>query len=716
MFSEFKKYIINHPRVAEYRPTSDNYNKDKLLAILKTLDPSSPQVSKFLDDPTTRQPDDLPNNGIGTKSSEMETSVRRIADFIQFSTYLHKWWTEFYRILKQDMIKTGLSGAELSLFPIAMLNRDWKVITEKRREQLKKVPEGLYMVSDLMNFKIDPENGMKPVDIRAAMENETDSVGLIMNYLRYFNSDDFEPSAVSNQPPVSDLNAAAQKQPALAITTSPSEMMSQKMGGVVLRMKTVASVYAVLKRCYDDVLYGDGYVEIDEENHRVFFGDDSCDKLLSLAEGEEMFSQRRLRVFDRLRQGAETGRRQGWMPQYRLKKVEIEDGVMTPKLVRANPKEFTMLELDMRAAMKSYYEFLDKNAVLTMFNGATAEEVIRCVVALQYLVNEVVETERYDDSLFTKDDFRKVPCRMNQRVLMDYLKRFTSIDGRKLKCIIDAMTAQMNGFSDIWTRPLFEMGNDYLMPFFPMLYSSPYNLIDCLLKEGGFDLDERGRLFEEYLLKSLTEKETSYPLTCIGACLRGSGKDSEEIDLIIGMKNIVVVADAKCIHYPMTPQNFHDAEERLRDGARQAVRKARFVEEHPELFKELGDYTGKRILPVVITNYPFFTGIVFDGTPVVDSHSLLAYMTSGVISLRELGMEGDRLRGAHFLYNNEDEFCTNLEDFLRNNPMKEWIGNQMEVVEKSLLPDLPDEWQFVAVAAQLKGNPLFNINATNAKR
>ena len=63
---------------------------------------------------------------------------------------------------------------------------------------------------------------------------------------------------------------------------------------------------------------------------------------------------------------------------------------------------------------------------------------------------------------------------------------------------------------------------------------------------------------------------------------------------MVGMKNVVLVADAKCIHYSVEPINYAEAWGRLEEGCEQAIRKALFIRNHHEHFLALGDFSNKR--------------------------------------------------------------------------------------------------------------------------
>lgn len=53
--------------------------------------------------------------------------------------------------------------------------------------------------------------------------------------------------------------------------------------------------------------------------------------------------------------------------------------------------------------------------------------------------------------------------------------------------------------------------------------------------------------------------------------------NEEEIDILIAMKNVILVADAKCIHYSVEPINYSEAWGKQKEGCEQVIRKMAFV-------------------------------------------------------------------------------------------------------------------------------------------
>lgn len=176
------------------------------------------------------------------------------------------------------------------------------------------------------------------------------------------------------------------------------------------------------------------------------------------------------------------------------------------------------------------------------------------------------------------------------------------------------------------------------------------------------------------------------------------------------MKNAVLVADAKCIHYSVEPINYREAWGRLEEGCEQAICKSEFVRKHPEYFSSLGDISNKRIVPFVITNYPTFTGFSHKGVYVIDSHSFLAYMQGRYVKMRKLGLNGDSVFKARRLYMNEDQYSDNFESYLQRNPIKEIFRKRIYIRDLPLMPDGASTYKMLSKSAEVVNDPQFNIS------
>lgn len=85
----------------------------------------------------------------------------------------------------------------------------------------------------------------------------------------------------------------------------------------------------------------------------------------------------------------------------------------------------------------------------------------------------------------------------------------------------------------------------------------------------------------------------------------------------------------------------------------------------------------------MITNYPTFTGFSHNGVFIIDSHSFLSYMKSGIMTMRQLSFDGSSILSMKKFYNSEEQFSDNFKKFLSDNPIKH------EFLKRIYIHDLP---------------------------
>ena len=655
-FSRYKKYIIKHDRVAAYKPTSEKgFNKAKLFDAYKEIEDMS-DITK--------------------------EDVNCIADFVDVSGYLHGLYKHFYSAIREELNNLNLKGVDVAEYFIAGLNREFKVIVDKRRKVMGSVNKGTYCFSDMMNFKLEsPVKEFGMIDARGGLECTTDAFNLLLNYLRYFLNEDLQ-----------------------NVDADPN-----RFAGSLIKMMQAASMVVDFKHTYDDILFNGGYVTKDTDNKLVNFDYDSHEQLKLLMAGDLMFSERRLHVMSQVMKRGTKPHLFKYVTNYRIKRAKVTDGCLTLEFGQGEPKEHKAIVTDMEAALEAYYEFLPGDTVLPRLSNVTVDEAVSIWCALQYIAIYVTESLNFDVSLYSREDYAPVPRKILKTNLYNCVVKLTGVKLAKVKAVIGAMEADWTTFNNIWSAMIYPVGDYFLLPFFPLIYSALYNVVDHLLLKGGFDLDERGTLFENYLYEKLTKEKVSYPITVMKTGYYGVKGNEEEIDVLIGMKNIVLVGDAKCIHYSVEPKNYAEAWERLEEGCEQTLRKIDFIKNNPEYFRELGDLSDKAFVPFVVTNYPTFVGFSHKGVYVIDSHSFLAYMQGGYITIRELGANEDPIRACKKFYYNEDGFSNNIEDYIANNPVKQIMLERIFISEKRILMGT-EPWRFVSKYAELDNDPRFNIS------
>lgn len=654
-FDEFKRYVVEHPRVVEYKPAHEKFDADKLQAVGELL------VKKGVE--------------------FTEDDIERFIDFVKFSGELHGIYLWLYDGVKRIFQLMSLRGREVAEYLVAVQNRDYYIVGMEHANAIKNADKGTYFMSDMLDFKVmSPDPGIGLMDVRGAFECSTDSVGLVLNYLRFFLDEDF--SSENHDP--------------------------DSFAGYFRRVYEMTQKVVVLKHSYDDILYNGGFVSADNERRCVILDFDNHRNRKLLRAGDMMLTEHGLQTMEQNRMNGIVPRFFRYLTNRRIKKVKVEKGCVSLDFGQSDPKPLKSILTDIQAALDAYYEFLDGATVLPSFCGCTIDEAITVWCVIRYIAHSVSTGVDLNVALYTREDFDRVPRKIRKEDLVSYIATLVNVRSACIRAVVDALSADWRRFNDIWSSMLYPSGDSLLMPFYPLIMSAPYNIIDSLLAKGGFDLEDRGKQFENYLYRQLTAEPSRYPIECLPAGKYGSRGQQEEIDLIIGMKNVVLVADAKCIRYSMEPFNYADAWDRLAEGCVQAVRKMEFVRNNHQLFSRLGNIASKRFIPMVITNYPAFTGFCYDGAYVIDSHSFLAYIHSGLMTMRELSESGNEILKAGNFYSDEDEFSDRFADYLADNPHKKRLMRRICMYDLPLSVD-PEGWSILCHSARVENDPRFNV-------
>lgn len=660
-FKAYKKYIIHQikrGKGGEYQPTYRIFNASALY-----------DAHKEVNMPFTEQ------------------DVDDVVDFVEVSKYYNKLQNNICALIEQNLYPLNLRGCEIAQYLVAFFNQQYRVAVDLQNESLQSsMTKGAFFY-DIMNPQIeslDPSIG--PISIRGSLELQTDSLNFILNkVLRDKLNKRFENSEADET------------------------IFSDTLKGIYLCPQPSMDFMS----SYEDILYNEGYVKRDIEKKLFVFDYESHNDLKLLKAGDIIFHDKfMLELLYRTRGLPNKFHKR--ISGYRIKRVSVENGVIALKFAQNEAKEHKLVANTIKAAIDSFYEFLDGSTSLPLFDNATVDEAVSVLVAIRYIIGVVFSTMKCDKDLKMKSDFDEIPCKIRIYDLVDYIARLTTINKKKIKLVVNAMMSDLESSKPqfIWPAPLYKIGEYSLIPFYPSLNASLYYLIDVLLKKGGSKLEDRGKIFERFLYKKLTNMKTTYPIYCLPDGKYGK-KNKEEIDLIISTKNSIFVGEAKCIHYSVEPREFSEARERLVKGCEQAKRKALFIEENLdffiEKFPELGDYSDKEVVPFVVTNYPTFTGFNHNGVYIIDADNLVGYFNIGKLSNHNLSPKGDSQTDIIIFYDSEDEFSDNFSNYLAHNPLKEMHSKRIVIEDQQLIPDIdilqlmPDMegWKAISKSAQI---------------
>lgn len=355
----------------------------------------------------------------------------------------------------------------------------------------------------------------------------------------------------------------------------------------------------------------------------------------------------------------------------RLKRTTLDENEIKYKLADGIEKETVFKELQSFASLTTYYAFI-RDETLPNINNVNLYDVLVLFTEVQHLFGEAFEIKKVETATDV-ENFNLFKLKIKKHELIEYLQRKTKYSRNQVKQTLE-LFIHKEGFYNIWERPLIEIEN-YLFPvILPLISPNTLRMLDYWLEKGGFDLDSRGLLFEKHIknVLSFEFKRKGYKFNIpIENIFRNNNDEFEEIDLIVELKKITLIAEVKCIKYPFDPRDYYNMHSRLIEGAEQINRKTKFLIDNRDYFKNNG-FLSKPIVKLVITNYPIFSGYEIDGVPITDFSLLENYFINGRFGKGRMvgtkkGVEiDDTFHSEIKYYQNEDELSDNLERFFKN--------------------------------------------------
>lgn len=609
-----------------------------------------------------------------------EEEKLKVVNFLKISDIYHDYCVQFLNFLRTSLKLFNMRGEDIIEFFIAALNRDFKVITTKMHAAQDSRPDkSACLFQDMTNQKIHMQDG-RVVEVKSGMEALTDGVNQICNIIRHFLKDDFQ-----NE-----------------------DAKPEHLASYVLQIFAEANKFEVFKSAYDDILYNGGYVNYYPGTDSYAFDYNSHKKLKLLKAGTMIIQERISKYYQQNLVSPQKSPFDSYITNWRVKKVWMENGFVKAAFGNGDPRNHREIAYEFYAAMQAYYQFLDLNKPLDGPSQLRLIEALSVWSALRYICHEVFDRVNCDLVMNTREEMEAIPRRFKKEDLIGYVSKLTGIKPFKTKTALELFEVNWNTINDIWTAPLYRVNDYYSIPFYPVMNCVHYNIIEHIIGRDEKNLKERGPIFEKFVYDEINNFPHGFYVKCLDSRLYGTKKNGEEIDLIVELKGLIILAELKCIHYSMNPDKYADAWKQLEDGAKQAKRKTEFMRQHPELFAELGDITKKRILPIVVTNYPIFTGFDYEGIYVIDAHSFVSYINVGNMTVTEFSKNSMRLVKERRFYTNEIEYSINFEQYLKENPVKRIYMANMTIEDIPLVyPEKP--WKFSTKTTIYRSNPGFDI-------
>lgn len=590
------------------------------------------------------------------------------ANLILASTpFFNKVFNGFYTLLDKTVRELGVTYTDMQKYIIAIANRDFTIIKAECADYM--AASDAVKFEEINHIRFNSSNpSMTEINASSGVEVTIDSAITLLNFLR--NREERLNSITRNE----DLD---------------------KIGDLY----SCASYYVVIKNAYDVAVWENGSINLDKEKNIKFkYPNSLYPKLKNIGvtriqENTLMFElqTRNLLQNNSLLQ-------QGFLAK-KLKKIKrrgiVELTIRNEEIefsIKKQPISIAEFDIQNEAAMLVYYPFFE-DVSLKNLGSMTLDDILVLFAQLQRLAEKIEEKTSKKVEVETIADLEKFAYRIRIDVLENYLNTTTRISKNQINHFLRLLES-FDGTKriDLWAKPLMKVGTYYFLPLIPIIAPNILFLIDVWLEEGGYNLENRGKLFERYI-KNLVNKSMdgrfTYKIPNKNKFIVNES-NFEEIDFVLLLKEVIVVAEVKCIKYPFGPRDFYNSMQRLTEGANQVIRKTQFLKENAEKFlDDLGEINNKEFISVVITNYPSFSGLKIEGVPVIDFFLLDGYINSGKLNQAKVEWKGENQislseRTKKVYYSNEKEFNCNLKNYILNPAPVEEKLQKLVIVDKRI--------------------------------
>jgi len=580
------------------------------------------------------------------------TNMEELNSIISSFVFFNKFHTDFYLQVVELIRATDKNIKKVIDLIFVGFNRNYFVNHQLSFEEIATTKEVSMIGYSARKVKsVDPTLG--EINIIDALETDTDALNLICNLLRHIILEPFPERAYEN--------------PVVPIELFKSIHLS-------------ASVYYTLKSVYEDGLWNNGEFKFNRENNAIHIVFPNQTRLLLYKIGhfrtqanalERIFFLRRI-IEEKSKIGVSIENAlQSTKKDKKIKYVNIINGSIVVGLAKKKSLKDLDSELTIIGTIAAYYPFIDLYADNISAQNLSISDFVVLLSCIQEILQNAQDNP-IETSLMSLDDMAKYPIKMAVNDLKNYLNQRTTYSEKQINLFLQTIACSFDERIDIWTAPILFYEGFYYFSFLSLGNPIVLNLIDIWLEKTGYPLENRGKLFEDYIKAQLTntlnKRNFSFKIEHRNNFFSDGLK--EEVDLLFALKKMVFVCEVKCMKYSTTSREDHNSYKTLKKASEQAKRKCAFIQkavDGDDILNEM--LKDKTIAPLIIINYPLYTGLDIDGVSVIDFLTLDNYFSSGSVSSgyykKERGVTQSVRSSTEKYYTDEDSMNINIHSFVK---------------------------------------------------
>jgi hypothetical protein len=365
-----------------------------------------------------------------------------------------------------------------------------------------------------------------------------------------------------------------------------------------------------------------------------------------------------------------------------------------------NSPPFSLIA-ELEACELYFYKLLDES--LPNLKEVTLRQLFRVWHLLFSLAEILKDRLPKDTSVLTINKLKLFSTQIKKKELINIIADALNVNTKIAYKVIDLFLFNGKNEEEVWTTPFYEYQDKLYFAFGTLLFPNLLRSLENWIKKSGFDLSERGILFEEYVRTELADSiNESSIIKNAGvhpkALIISSGNIDEEIDLVFWLGNKVIIGELKCILFLTSPLEHYRYHRRLTEAATQIKRKTEAVNKNKKEFLNIlsfdnnTDDTKIEIIPIIITNLLFGSGKIVEDIPVIDLLLLNRYLSEGNMPLyvETSTNSEDKIHNLHKFYNNEQEAIDNIYNFIKAPPLLVLYSNFIRK-DKDIFPAINND-------------------------
>ncbi|WBV55921.1 hypothetical protein PFY10_17060 [Chryseobacterium daecheongense] len=421
------------------------------------------------------------------------------------------------------------------------------------------------------------------------------------------------------------------------------------------KLWSLASELYAFNSFYEIVKYENGNVFIEEDAKVIKIK--KSEKNIKLTTLEVIGEVRSLNNYSEYSYGLKSFLKEKRREKY-FDSIKIQKGEIFPNVGYKNSNESFIRDAVLSLRTGNIFSKDD-------YGGLDLIDLIKIFSSISQLVKKVSQ------EVFSKNyTIKNIPFVINKDLLIEKISFITNLDSDKIVPVINSITDK-NDSPYFWRKPLFESDNKIYLSF-SLLKAPNYSLLlESYCETLTIDLVGKQQRFKNYILSELTDIEY---------CKIIIDEEISNVILLELQDYYLSINTFYITQFPIEKKENLDYLDKI----------SLEISKITEKLKVLNNTGEKPYIPIILTNYNKYSGLILNEIPVLDIILLNNYLVTGAFQKGQIirnknKIKQDILSGFTY-YDDEDDFNNNLLNFLYYPVPVYEIKNKIYWLETPVLP------------------------------